>query len=334
MLAIIEYLLSHLQVFYALVLFVFGTAVGSFLNVVICRLPYELSLLHPPSSCPKCGNAISIVDNLPLISWLILRGRCRKCQVPISWRYPGVELLTGLLWAGVGYMDALNDHGLWLNIALLMAHLLFVSALVAITFIDFDHQIIPDELSLGGLAASVVVAGLVPPLHLHYVSTRWFPASAGLEGVLRALVGAAAGAGIVYAVSVAGTIGFRKQIEKAQELDPEIDSAIGLGDVKLMAFVGALLGWESVLLSFLVGTCVGAFGGVFVKFATGESSAADAGGEMSLGEKLAHRWQTGDSIIPFGPFLVVGTLVLFFARERVVGLFVEMVLGDLPPPGM
>ena len=132
---------------------VFGLIIGSFLNVVIARLPMERSIVHPPSACPECGAPIRWYDNIPIVSWLALRARCRACHAPISWRYPAVELLTGLLfavaaWRAVTVLD-------------LVASMVFLAALVVVTGIDLDHQIIPDVITLPGIVIGALLSLLV-----------------------------------------------------------------------------------------------------------------------------------------------------------------------------
>ena len=150
---------------YAGALFVLGLAAGSFLNVVIYRAPRNMSLVYPPSSCPSCGRRIAGRDNIPVLGWLMLGGRCRSCRRPISWRYPGVELLTGVLWAAEGWRIAGFRFGHYADVFLGMLELLLVSALVATIVIDIDHRIILDEISVGGAVVAVAASPLLPALH-------------------------------------------------------------------------------------------------------------------------------------------------------------------------
>ncbi len=324
-------------ILHALLLLPFGAATGSFLNVVICRLPWGLSLLGPPSSCPGCGSRIRIRDNIPVLGWLLLGGRCRSCRAWIPVRYPGVEILTAGLWSVVGGLHAVEAAGAdWSPTAsagLLTAKLLFVSALVAAAFIDFDHQILPDEITLGGTVAALVASGLLPALHPETAGS--FPKSpAVLNSLFGGLLGALTGSGFLFVLMLLGTALFRKQIRRAQEADPGITTAMGLGDVKLLAFTGAFLGWAGVLASFFVGTIVGAVAGTWDKLRTGrwpppESPAAQEGGLAAL----AHRWQTGESIMPYGPFLAIGAVAVVLFREPLLGWLAEIFLGPfLPPP--
>jgi len=329
--AILAWFTAHVPAAYAIAMFFCGAAVGSFLNVAIYRLPYEMSLLTPPSACPRCGKRIFGLDNLPIVSWFLLGGRCRACREPLAWRYPFVEFLTACLWAGIAWMDADSDFGRYTNAGILLTHLVFVASLVAITFIDFDHQIIPDEISLGGLFAGLLAVILLPQLHLPHhpeIVRRFGSVNPHVLGLLCAILGAAAGGGLLWLMRFVGTLAFRKQIRRAQETDPEITSAIGLGDVKLMAFAGALLGWKAVLAAFFVGTLVGAVAGIADKLRSGHwPPAATDGAQPGLVGALVYRWQSGNSIMPYGPFLAIGVLALLFLRQPILGWFAGIFAG-------
>ena len=212
-----------------------GLVVGSFLNVVIHRLPRGESVAWPGSRCPACGTPIGARDNLPVLSFLLLRGRCRHCAAPISWRYPAFELLTGALFAAIAWR-----YGPTLEALLWMG---FAAALLAAAAIDFEHQIIPDEISLGGLAAGLL---LLPGL-------AWLEGGAWL-GVLRgAALGALLGGGALWAVGFAHarvSAAFGRRFEhwpgEGEEVPrfPSLDyftwfPGLGFGDVKLLAMIGA-----------------------------------------------------------------------------------------------
>lgn len=307
---------------YGTTLFFMGLCAGSFLNVVIYRIPHEASLLAPPSSCPKCGKTIAWYDNIPVLSWLILDAHCRRCAEPISWRYPGVELLTGLLWAGVGVYMSDSYLPAPARAATMTAIALFISLLIAIAFIDYDLQIIPDELSIGGTILALVACMGLPHLHPYWVK-RVPELPPPFASLLGGVVGALSGAFFVLGLSLMGTLLFRRQIRDAQKKDPDITTAIGFGDIKLMAFVGAFLGWESVLSAFFLGTVFGAFGGIFDKVRTG-AWPGEPGGTIHA---LRHRWHTGDSVLPYGPFLCAGAVVMAFAH----GPILDWVNGVLLP---
>ncbi len=310
---------AELPYLYAGVLFFCGLAIGSFLNVVIYRVPAGLSLLKPPSSCPKCKKEIFARDNLPVLGWLLLGGKCRFCRARISIRYPLNELATGLLWAAVGWRLAGVQYGFWQNIGLGLAGLGFVSALLVTFWVDWDWRIILDEISLGGCGLSLAAAAL-PALHHaarpddfsgHYpVLSRLcsgYPPWA--ESLAAALLGLAVGLGFSLLIYFLGGIAFRKQIAAAQKEDPDIESALGWGDVKLMAFFGAFLGWYGVLFIFVAGSLLGAAVGGFLKFRSG-----DAGGKSGLAGWL-ERWRSGNSVLAFGPFLALAALAYYFYGE-------------------
>jgi leader peptidase (prepilin peptidase) / N-methyltransferase len=198
---------------------VFGLCVGSFLNVVIARLPAGRSIAHPGSACPHCGTAIRWYDNLPLLSYFVLRGRCRACRALISWRYPLVELMCGILFAAAYLRFGPGTQ--------LIAPLVLLSALVAITGIDVDHQIIPDVLSIPGIALGLV-ASLAP----------------GGIGWQDSVLGVVLGGGVFILIIVASAAVLGQP-------------GMGVGDVKLGAMLGAFLGWKLVLLSILLSVLIG-----------------------------------------------------------------------------
>ncbi|MHC4884600.1 MAG: prepilin peptidase [Planctomycetota bacterium] len=329
---------------YALICFLFGACVGSFLNVVIYRLPHHISVLRPGSRCPGCGRTIRPWENIPILSWLLMFGKCRGCKSPIHWRYPGVELLTGLLWGVTGLLywnlqgwtfpipaDGPGiDDGFFLmlegpeiiRIFTLISLLWFVSALISISFIDYDLTIIPDELNFAGLGVSLTLSFLLPNLHFPVAedgtfTQLWFGAvSPHLNGLMASGVGMAAGAGSIYLLSLIGTLTLKSTIERVQATeDEEVDSAMGFGDVKLMAFLGAFLGWQAILLVFFFACVLGSVVGVAVKFMSGA-----AGDTKGLGARLRARWESGNSMIPFGPFLCVAALILMYWKRPILDL--------------
>ena len=238
---------------------VFGLMIGSFLNVVIARVPERRSIWAPRSACPGCGAEIAWYDNIPVLSFLILRARCRACATPIPWRYPIVEIATAAL-LGAAWLT----FGATIEFVIAAA---LLASLVAITAIDLRHQIIPDVISLPGIVAGAlanVASGRLP----------W--TEVGLGIVL--------GAGIFFAILVAGSW------YAGQE-------AMGLGDVKLAAMLGAFLGWKVLLFSAFLSSLIGGILAAAM-MATG-----------SLGRR---------DPIPFGPFLAAGGATGLFWGERVV----------------
>jgi leader peptidase (prepilin peptidase) / N-methyltransferase len=198
---------------------VFGLLVGSFLNVVIARVPEGRSLVRPRSACPGCGATIAWYDNIPILSFLALRARCRACGAPISWRYPLVEALTAVLFATAGLAFGPTLEGV------VAAALL--AALLAITVIDLEHQIIPDVISLPG-----ILAGFLANLATGRVS--W----------VESLIGAVVGAGLFVVIAVVGSWWAGQE-------------AMGGGDIKLAAMLGSFLGWKALAISIFISTVIG-----------------------------------------------------------------------------
>ncbi|MBN2565625.1 MAG: prepilin peptidase [Candidatus Eisenbacteria bacterium] len=208
----------------SLVLFVFGAVLGSFMNVLIHRIPRGQSIVSPPSSCPSCGARIRPRDNVPLLSFALLRGRCRGCGARISVRYPTVELLSALvpiaIHASYGF-----TVGFWVYWAL-------ACVLIVLSFVDLDERIIPDRVTIPGLIVGVLVAPLL-----------------GLTTWSGSLVGAAVGGGALYLIALLGVAVFRKD-------------SMGGGDIKLAAMLGAFLGWRLIVVSLFTAFLVGSIAGI------------------------------------------------------------------------
>jgi leader peptidase (prepilin peptidase)/N-methyltransferase len=203
----------------------FGLAWGSFLNVVIYRLPREISLIRPPSSCPHCQKRIKYYDNIPLISFLLLRGKCRYCQQKISITYPLVEFLTSLSFVLLYSYYSLSFF--------FFASCLFASALIVLSFIDFYYQILPDEITLPGLALALVYSLFRKDLNL-----------------TQALVGAVVGAGFLLFIYGAYYLLRKKE-------------GLGMGDVTMMLMIGAYLGWRQAFFTLILASLAGALVGIF-----------------------------------------------------------------------
>lgn len=232
-----------METFVAVVAFLAGLNIGSFLNVVIWRLPRGEMLGKKRSHCPGCDAQIAWFDNIPLVSWIVLRGRCRACKTAISARYPLVELLTGVLFllAVYAYPDELPTAGLVAA---------YLAALVAITFIDLDHRIIPDRITKPGM----VIVLLVAPISVLHAEPLMSFSVAGLKPALNAYIHAAAGiavgAGVILAIRIIGSWILRKE-------------AMGLGDVKLLGLIGGVVGPLQALYALAIGCLAGALiGGV------------------------------------------------------------------------
>ena len=210
-------------------LFLFGLMVGSFLNVVIYRLPRDTSIVKPRSRCTSCGEMIPAWANIPVVSWLFLRGRCARCRAPISIRYPAVELVTAFLFVAAGRLDGLT--------LALPFHLAFIASMIAVAFIDLDFQIIPNEITYAGTLIGLLFAFLAGRL---------------VDGA----IGAAVGAGILWALGAA-----YYALRKVE--------GMGGGDVKLAAMLGAFLGWKGMLLTLFAASFFGALIGLLVVRAAG-----------------------------------------------------------------
>ncbi len=274
---------------------VLGALVGSFLNVCIYRLPREeLSIVLPPSHCPRCGTTLAAWQNVPVVSWLLLAGKCHSCRSRISPMYPAIELLTaalfGLLaWAFVrgdlafGPLAA-SDAGLAERLGVLVVGFWLTGSLLVATFVDLKFRIIPDEVTELAVFPAILASGLVPALHLPLPLDVF--RDRHLAGLASGAFGAIVGGGSIHAVGI-----FGKRLLKKE--------AMGFGDVKLMAFLGAVLGWQGALLTFFVACVVGAVIGIFVKLLT------------------------GDRYTPFGPYLAVGAAASFLARDRILAFVLE-----------
>ena len=260
-----------------------GAVIGSFLNVVIHRVPREESIAFPASRCPSCGTAIKPYDNIPVVSWAVLRGRCRSCRAPISARYPAVELLTAALFASTYLLHS----GLTLSLPFDLA---FVAAIIALIFIDAEHMILPNVITYPGaalaLAARVVVPNLYGVASLGGAQTQLRPWLVSVGG---AVLGALLGGGFLWFVGWAW--------ERARGVE-----AMGLGDVKMMFMVGAYLGWPLTLLTIFVGVLTGSIGGVAVMLGRKER-------DLQL-------------MLPFGIFLGLGSLVSLFFGTAIIDWYV------------
>lgn len=216
-----------------------GLCIGSFLNVCIWRIPRGESIAWPGSHCPKCGHPLGFWDNLPLVSWAGLRGKCRYCREPISARYPLVEALTGALFLAIWLA-----HGAEARTGVYAA---FAASLVAGAFIDIDHLILPDRITLGWMGLGVAASAVWPELQGQDI---WW------RGAVASLAGAALGFGLLWGVAAAGKAALKRD-------------AMGMGDWKLLGAVGALLGWKAVLFTVLVSSLSGTLFGVAAILAGG-----------------------------------------------------------------
>jgi len=255
-----------------ILIFVLGAVVGSFLNVCIHRLPKGQSIVTPGSHCPECENSIPFYDNVPIFSYLILKGKCRFCKTSISARYPFVEFLSGLVSIALLYkFDFSLDF---------LAFFIFLLSLIVITFIDLDEKIIPNEISVGGMFAGLVFSLFIPQLHDVPVGDRSL-VLIHLHSLGLSLLGVLIGGGSIYLMGVLGDFLFKKE-------------SMGGGDVKLLAMVGAFMGWKMAILAFFIAPFFGAFYGIIEKI------------------------RTKDTAIAYGPFLVLGSLICLFWGDAIV----------------
>lgn len=250
--------------FVSLVMGIVGAMFGSFLNVCILRWPKEESVVRPGSRCPGCARPIRWYDNIPVLSWLLLRGRCRHCRTRISIQYPLIELGNGLIWAFMGWRFGLSLAA--------VSGAAFFTILLGITMTDAREYIIPDEFSLGGLVIGILLS--LP---------------GGFTAIANALIGAAAGFGLLWVVGALGTRMFKEE-------------AMGGGDIKMMAMVGAFVGWQGVLLTVFLGALLGTL--VFVPLSF-------------LGRKR---------LVPFGVFLSVGAAATWLVGPAVIAWYRSFVL--------
>jgi leader peptidase (prepilin peptidase) / N-methyltransferase len=265
-----------------------GTIIGSFLNVVIHRVPNEESIVFPNSACPKCKNPIKAYDNIPVLSWLILGGKCRNCKNPIAWRYPAVELLTGFIFLLVFWQVGLNWY--------LPVCLAFSAAMISLIFIDAEHMILPNVITYPMLVIALIIRVGFPLIFgnsIFFSDTFAYPLlNSGLPIWLNSLIGAIlggiAGGGSLWAVG--------ELWKRLRGID-----AMGLGDVKMMFGVGALLGWRLTLLSIFLGAFTGAIGGIFVM--------------------MKDREKGMQAQIPFGIFLGIGSFISLLFGDQLIAWY-------------
>jgi leader peptidase (prepilin peptidase) / N-methyltransferase len=285
--------------------FLIGTVVGSFLNVCIYRIPWQKSVIWPSSRCPHCWSTIAPHDNIPIVSWLALRGECRHCGSGISARYPMVEALVGLLFLGAFLADVVaGPRGPWWQVPTIQLiaaayHAIFLSLLVAATFMDYDVMLIPDQITVTGMVIGLAVGTLWPGI-------RPPPATAitHLHGFLVGLAGLVVGAGLTQGVRV--TAGYLLRRE-----------AMGLGDVTLLAMVGAFLGWQAAVLTFFIAPFFGLAHAAWKLLRYLRKRLG--GGQLS----------STDREMPFGPYLSMAAAALLFAWPYVWGGWAKGLFGTI-----
>lgn len=254
-----------IEIFLYILIFFLGASIGSFLNVCIYRIPEGKSIVSPPSSCPNCNTQIQFYDNLPIISYLMLFGRCRNCKAPISIQYPIVEALTGIFAILVLYYFGFTIDSL--------IYFAFISSLIVITFIDLKLQIIPDIISLPGIIIGFICSSLLLP-----------------TGFINSLLGILVGGGSLFLVAYC-----YKKIAGIE--------GMGGGDIKLIAMVGAFLGWKAVIITIFAGSFIGAIIGTIAM----------------LIQKKDTKYA-----IPFGPFLAFGAVFYLFFGQDFINWYIKV----------
>ncbi len=262
-----------MQIAAGIVFFILGAVVGSFLNVCIHRLPRGESLIKPGSHCPKCGRHIRWFDNIPMLSYIFLKGRCRYCGGTISKRYFIVEFISSLL-----FLTLYMQFGLSIN---LLIYLVFTSSLVVMSFIDFEYRIIPDVLDCSGIVLGSLLSILHPAVHIRPQPWDRLFTSPAIASMADSLSGIILGGGFLIVLGILGRAIFKKE-------------AMGFGDVKLLAMIGAFLGWQMVLLTIFISALIGSIVGIILKL------------------------KTSGSYIPYGPYLALGAIIAIFKGEKII----------------
>jgi len=288
--------LTPLQVVTIGWLFLFGLVVGSFLNVCIWRLPRGATVGSPRRSfCPRCGRALRWFDNIPLLSFILLRGRCRDCGEPISWRYFSVELITGLVLPLIYCSQGVRAGA---DIGQLAVMMLVTSLLIFASAVDVEFTIIPEEVTVFGMIGGLLAGFLLPQLHVGPADYQTFQKLTGLvhlDGLIGSLIGAVGGGLIVLFFALVGRLAFQRE-------------ALGFGDVTLMAMLGSYFGWKVVLMAFFLAPFVGLLYGLPLLLLRDEH------------------------VMPYGPFLSLGAVLTIVFREslcywpaQIEGLFRALV---------
>jgi leader peptidase (prepilin peptidase) / N-methyltransferase len=279
-------IVTGLQLYLDFVVFAFGAVIGSFLNVCVHRMPRDESIVSPPSHCPHCNHRIRWIDNVPLVSYLALRGKCRYCAAKISPRYFLIELLTAvlylLMWLKLTQWDPTPVRGIYFLKGPI--YWLVIAGLIVATFIDFEHYIIPNEITFGGIILGLLVSAVYPPL----MDANTMPLS-----LWRSFLGVMVGGLTLLTVAFVGELVFRKE-------------AMGMGDVKFLAAIGAFLGWQSTLFTIFVSSLLGGVVGLI----------------LVLGSKKG--WE---SRIPYGPYIAFGALLWMYCGNEIVHWYLSFIRG-------
>lgn len=251
-----------------IIVFIYGICIGSFLNVCIYRIPESISLIRPPSTCPRCMARVRSYDNIPILSYLMLGGKCRFCRIPISARYPLTELFTGIMWVMTWYYFGIS--------LTFFINIVFISSMIVVTLIDIDHGIIPDVISLPGIPLCFIASILISNAPIQ-------------EAALTSAIGILVGGGSLFSIAMiykllTGTDG------------------MGMGDVKLLAMIGALIGLKGVFFTIFISSAVGTIIGILLMIVTRNNM------------KLS---------IPFGPFLAFGAVLYLFIGDQLIDWYLN-----------
>ena len=245
-----------------ILLFILGLIVGSFSNVCIYRIPRNESIIYPASHCPKCRTKIKPIDNIPLLSYILLKGRCRNCGSKIFIQYPVVEFLTGLIYVIIYLIYGLSVQSL---ICIILS-----SALIIIAFIDLNEEIVPDVISLPGIITGLTLSFFVP--YLSFINSA---------------LGVVVGGGIILIIGLVGLVIFKKE-------------AMGGGDIKLAAMIGAFLGWRYIIISLFFGFFLGALAGIFL---------------------IMSKIKSKEDAVPFGPFIILGSFIALLWGKNILSWY-------------
>jgi leader peptidase (prepilin peptidase)/N-methyltransferase len=263
-----------------IIVFIFGSILGSFLNVCIHRMPKGESVVWPRSHCPKCKKRIPGYDNIPFISFILLKGKCRICKSKISLRYPLVELLTACI-----FLLFFMRYGLSYDF---FFYIVLSCALIIATFIDIPHRIIPDEISIGGIIVGFILSS-VRGINISPITFSFKP-------MLNSFLGIIVGGGLIFLTGWLFDMVYFKLLKKPP-INGETES-MGGGDVKLLAMIGAFLGWQRATISFFLAPFFGAAIGIY----------------MLINKK--------DHTIPYGPFLSLAALISIFFADKIIRLLI------------
>lgn len=278
--------LEMLNTFFLAVSFVLGCMVGSFLNVCVYRLPRGESVVRPRSHCPKCGHLIAWYDNIPIVSWLVLGAKCRHCRATISWQYALVEAITGALFLLV-----------YMRFGAVLAtpvYMLLAAGLVLVTFVDLSDWTIPNEVTFPGIPLGIACS----------VVGMFYPGSGFIvQDVFESLIGVVAGGGVLYLLDKIALVAFKKR-------------GMGFGDVKLLAMLGAFMGWKGVIVVLILSSFVGSIVGLILLAMHKKTGPAQEASDESEEEKVPE-----GHYLPFGPYLVLAGLIYLFFGPDLIALY-------------